>query len=106
MRIPLPKSLQISDEDERVIWHHMRMPAYTFVALLVLLGGEVLLGAILPFPGAWILEACIAVSMVVTVLLFSMEVLEEPPLMRVFAGLGFFWVAVLMGITVIDYLTR
>lgn len=106
MRIPLPQSLKLSDEAERTLWHHMRTPAYTFVALLVMLGGIVLLGAILPFPSAWMVEAALAVTMVVTVLLFSMEVVKEPPMMRVFAAMGFFWVLILLGMTVIDYLTR
>ncbi|MDQ2803510.1 MAG: oxidase [Pseudomonadota bacterium] len=106
MRVPMPRSLEISDEDKRVLWRHMRKPAITFVALLVMLGVIVLLGAFLPFSKAWIIEASVATLMVVTVLLFSMEVLEEAPLMRVFAGLGFFWVAILFGITLIDYLTR
>ena len=106
MRVPLPRSLEISDADKRLLWHHMRTPAITFVALFVMLGVVVLLGAILPFPSAWVIEASVVTLMVVTVLLFSMEVLEETPLMRVFAGLGFFWVAILFGITLIDYLTR
>ena len=92
--------------DARALWHHMRTPTFTFLVLMVLLGGITLLGAILPFPDAWIVEAILAVTMVVVVLLFSMEVLKEPPLMRVFAAIGFIWVMVLMGITVIDYLTR
>lgn len=89
-----------------VLWHHMRVPTFTFAALMALLGSIVLLGAVLPFPNAWIIEAVLAVTMVIVVLLFSMEVLKEPPLMRVFAAIGFIWVMVLMGITVIDYLTR
>ena len=95
-----------SRADERTLWQHMRTPTFTFLVLMVLLGGITLLGAILPFPDAWIVEAILAVTMVVVVLLFSMEVLKEPPLMRVFAAIGFIWVMVLMGITVIDYLTR
>ena len=95
-----------SQADERALWHHMRVPTYTFLALMVLLGGVVLLGATLPFPHAWIIEAVLVVTMVVVVLLFSMELLQEPPLMGVFAAIGFIWVMILMGVTVIDYLTR
>jgi cytochrome c oxidase subunit IV len=90
----------------QTLWPHMRVPTITFVTLMVLLGGIVLLGATLPFPSAWILEAALAAAMVVVVLLFSMELLREPPLMRVLAAVGFVWVTILMGITVIDYLTR
>lgn len=106
MRIPMPRSLAISAEDRRLLWHHMRTPTYSFVALLVLLGLIVAMGAFLPVRWSWAIEAGAATAMVLTVLLFSMEVLKEAPLMRVFAGLGFCWVAVLFGITLVDYLTR
>ncbi len=96
----------LSDEDKRVLWHHMRTPTYAFIALLMMLGVIVLLGAFLPFRWSWVVEGIIATSMVLTVLLFSMEVLKEPPLTRVFAAVGFCWVAVLFGVTLVDYLTR
>jgi cytochrome c oxidase subunit 4 len=35
-----------------------------------------------------------------------MEVIHEPPLVRLFSGLGFFWVAILVGMTLTDYLAR
>ena len=35
--------------------------------------------------------------MVALILLVSMEVIHEPPLIRLFSGLGFFWVAILVG---------
>ena len=44
--------------------------------------------------------------LVLTVLLVSMEVLQEPPLMRLFAALGFFWVAIMFSMTLVDYLSR
>ena len=96
----------LSDEDKRVLWHHMRTPTYAFVALLIMLGVIVLFGAFLPFRWSWVIEAAVAAAMVLTVLLYSMEVLKEPPLVRVFSAMGFCWVAVLFGITLIDYLTR
>ena len=106
MRLPLVRSFKLSAADERALLHHMRTPTLAFLALLAMLGGIVLLGGFLPFPSAWVLEALLAVAMVVTVLLFSMEVLKEPPILRLFAGVGFFWVLILMSITVLDYLTR
>ena len=57
------------------------------------------------YAGSWLvigLTACMAI----TVLLFSMEVREEEPLMRFFAGLGFAWVGILFGMTLLDYLAR
>ncbi len=44
--------------------------------------------------------------MVVTILLFSMEVRHEPPLVKLFAGIGFFWVGILFTMTLVDYLSR
>jgi cytochrome c oxidase subunit 4 len=44
--------------------------------------------------------------MVLTVLLVSMEMIEEPPLVRVFSALGFFWVMIMFGMTLTDYLYR
>ena len=74
--------------------------------LLGLLGINLILGATLPFSGASIVEAVVVVCMVLLVLLVSMEVLEEPPLVRLFAGLGFFWVGILFTMTLVDYLSR
>lgn len=85
---------------------HMRMPAASFVTLLVLLCGTVGLGAWQPFRLAYVAEVAITMCMVLVVLLVSMEVLREPPLVRVFAGLGFFWVMILFGMTTVDYLSR
>ena len=102
----MPK-IAMSDADKRVLWHHMRTPAYCFAALLVLLGVNVLTGALLPYTQvAWKIEAGATALMVLTVLLFSMEVLREPPLLRVFASIGFFWVGILFALTLVDYLTR
>jgi len=44
--------------------------------------------------------------MVALILLVSMEVLKEPPLVKLFSVLGFFWVAILVGMTLTDYLAR
>ena len=88
------------------IRQHMRVPLITMVVLLVLLGINVLLGTTVPFPAAGYVEMGIAAVMVAIVLLFSMEVIEDPPLIRLFSVLGFFWLAILFGLTVVDYLGR
>lgn len=82
----------------------LRTPALVWVALLLLLG---LLSAVGLFaPGWWVIEfACLAV-MVSLVLVFSMEMTRHQPIVRLFSVLGFFWVAILFGMTMIDYLTR
>ncbi len=96
----------MSRDDWQILWRHMRPPALSFVILMLLLGVNVTLGATLPFTWAYIIEGVVVVCMVLTVLLVSMEVLHEPPLMRLFAGLGFFWVAIMFTMTLVDYLSR
>jgi cytochrome c oxidase subunit 4 len=96
----------MTPEDRRVLWRHMRAPVFSFVALMTLLGVNVVLGATLPFRAVWMLEVVVVLCMVLNVLLVSMEVLQEPPLVRVFSALGFFWVLILFGMTLTDYLSR
>ena len=93
-------------EDRATLWRHMRAPVLSFVALMALLAVNVVLGATLPFRAVWVAEAFVVVCMVLTVLLVSMEVWSEPPLVRVFSALGFFWLLILFGMTLVDYLTR
>ncbi len=96
----------MSRDDWQTLWRHMRPAVLSFMLLLALLSVNVVLGATLPFSWAYIIEGVVVVCMVLTVLLVSMEVLQEPPLMRLFAGLGFFWVAIMFTMTLVDYLSR
>jgi cytochrome c oxidase subunit 4 len=92
--------------ERRLAWRHLRKPAGSLVLLMALLAANIALGVILPFPGAWIAELGVLACMVLTVLLVSMEMIEEPPLVRVFSALGFFWVMIMFGMTLTDYLYR
>ena len=105
MKVPT-KSWELSDADRRVLVEHMRKPLRVFVALMVMLGAIVLLGALVPSHLASLVELAFTVGMVLTVLLFSMDVAEEPPLLRFFSFLGFCWMAILFGLIATDYLTR
>ena len=96
----------MSRDDWQTLWRHMRPAVLSFVLLLALLSVNVVLGATLPFSWAYVIEGVVVVCMVLIVLLVSMEVLQEPPLMRLFAGLGFFWVAIMFTMTLVDYLSR
>ena len=96
----------LTADQRRAFLRRMDMPLRVFVGLALSLATLVLFGATTPFPQVWMLELATLVVMVVTVLLFSMEVVEEPPLIRLYAVLGFCWVAILFGMTLIDYLTR
>ena len=96
----------LSDADKRVLRERLRTPLVTLLALLLLLGVNVLLGAWLPFRQVWMVEAAVTLAMVATVLWASMELPQEPPIIRFFALVGFFWVAILFTMTLVDYLTR
>ena len=84
----------------------MRVPVFAFVALLAFLACIVLLGALAPGRTASYLEAGATLCMVGTVLLFTMEVRHEAPLLRFYSLLGFMWLAILVGMTMVDFLTR
>ncbi len=96
----------MTPEERRLLWRHMRTPAISFVALLSLLAVNVALGATLPFHNVWMVEAAVALCMVLVVLLVSMEVWRDTPLIRLFSMLGFFWVLMLFTMTLTDYLGR
>lgn len=85
---------------------HLRTPLMTMIVLLLLLGINFLLGLFFIQSWAWIAEVLIAATMVAIVILVAMEALQDPPITRLFAGLGFFWVAVLFTLTLMDYATR
>ena len=84
----------------------LRTPILTFLALQSLLGINVLLGIFFIGNRIWIFEVFIAAAMVAIVILFAMEVLKDPPLTRLFAVMGFCWVAILFALTMLDYATR
>ncbi len=99
-------SMQPTEPTREAFLRHMRVPIFAFAALLLMLAVIVILGALVPSRTASFIELGVVICMVLTVLLFSMEVPSEPPLTRFFAGLGFVWVAILFGVTMLDYVTR
>jgi cytochrome c oxidase subunit 4 len=96
----------MTPEERRLLWRHLRTPAISFVALLSLLAVNVALGATLPFRQVWMVEAAVTLCMVLVVLLLSMEVWRDTPLIRVFSMLGFFWVMIMFTMALTDYLGR
>lgn len=88
------------------IRQHLRTPFFTMLALLALLGVNVILGIFFISGYAWIVEVLIAATMVAIVILVAMESLKDPPITRLFSGVGFFWVAILFALTLLDYATR
>lgn len=84
----------------------LRTPFLTMLTLLALLGVNVVLGVFFITGRMWIAEVAIATAMVATVIVVAMEAHKEPPLIQLFSGLGFFWVAILFTLTMVDYATR
>ena len=84
----------------------LKTPLFTLIALLAMLGVNVLLGSFFIAGRVWIVEVFIAVAMVATVMFFAMEIWKEPPIVRLFSGIGFFWVAILFALTMMDYANR
>ncbi len=95
-----------TDEQRRAFLARMNLPLRVFVGLMLLLATNILAGAVQPFAGIWIVETLVLLTMIVITLLFSMEILREAPLIRMWSIVGFCWVGILFGMTMIDYLTR
>ena len=98
--------LAITEEQKRDLMRRMRVPIMTFVALMLMLTLNAITGWFQFFPNVWILNLGVLVLMIFTVLLFSMEVIKDPPLIRFFSALGFCWVGILFTMVLIDYTTR
>ena len=96
----------VTPDQRRALREALRTPVLTFLALLGLLAINVATGYLQPFPHVWILNLGIMALMIAVVLLFSMEVIHEPALVRFFSLLGFCWVGILLTMTLIDYTTR
>ncbi len=84
----------------------MRVPVLTTGALLVGLAINVTIAAFFPFRYAWVVELLVVVAMVATVLWISMEIREQTPLVQLFSVVGFVWMGILFGMTLLDYATR
>ena len=97
---------QITAEQKRELMHRMREPLLTFAGLMGLLTLNAITGWFQFFPHTWALNLGVLVLMIFTVLLFSMEVIKDPPLIRFFSALGFCWVGILFTMVLIDYTTR
>lgn len=96
----------LTPEQKSDLRQQMRVPFLAFVGLLVMLAINIATGWFQPFPDVWILNLCVLILMIATVLLFSMEVIHEPALIRFFSVLGFCWVMILVTMVLIDYTSR
>jgi caa(3)-type oxidase subunit IV len=95
-----------TDAQKRTFLRRMNMPLRVFVGLILSLGTMVLFGATTPAPWIWAVEIAVLLVMVVVTMLYSMEVMEDLPLMRMWSVVGFAWLCILFGLVMVDYLTR
>ena len=97
---------EVTAEQKREVLHRMREPLLTFAGLMSLLALNAITGWFQFFPQTWALNLGVLFLMIAVVLLFSMEVIKDPPLIRFFSVLGFAWVGILFTMVLIDYTTR
>jgi cytochrome c oxidase subunit 4 len=77
-----------------------------FVLLLVLLGATVGVAELHLGPAGFLVAVLIASAKAALIVLFFMHVRYSTPLIWLVAGAGFFWLAILFGLTFSDYATR
>jgi cytochrome c oxidase subunit 4 len=77
-----------------------------FAALLLLLVATVAVAEIDLGPFNFSLAVAIASMKALLILLYFMHVRYSTPLVWLVAGAGFFWLAILVGLTLSDYFTR
>ena len=77
-----------------------------FVALLVLLAATVAVSEVDLGKANFLVAASIASAKAMLILLFFMHVRDSPPLIWLVAGAGFFWLAILFGLSYSDYWYR
>jgi cytochrome c oxidase subunit 4 len=76
------------------------------LVLLGLLCVNVVLGIFFIAGHVWIIEVLVAATMVAIVIVVAMEAHKDPPTTRLISAAGFFWVAILFSLTMLDYVTR
>ena len=86
--------------------HLPRRVVVVWLSLLLLLAGNTALAFIGLGTFAAVAHIAVAASMAALVLVVFMELDRGASLFWVFAGAGFFWLAMLFALTAADYLTR
>jgi cytochrome c oxidase subunit 4 len=79
---------------------------FVYLALMLLLAATIGAAMIDLGPLNWLIAISIAIVKAVLVILFFMHVRASSQVVRVFAIAGFFWLAILIGLSLTDYLTR
>jgi cytochrome c oxidase subunit IV len=86
--------------------HQGRESGAIYLALLVLLFAGI--GSLFLHSGPWqpVLPLLFAAGQAILVILFFMRVRSSPPLIWLFAGGGFLWLAILLVLVLSEYLSR
>jgi cytochrome c oxidase subunit 4 len=79
---------------------------FVYVALMLLLAATIGAAFVDLGPLNWLIAVSIAMVKAVLVILFFMHVRASSQIVRIFVIAGFFWLAILVGLTLTDYLTR
>lgn len=85
---------------------NLRGPLVVYGANLLLLGAILLLAFFAPQGMRPYAIPALALVQAMLILLIGMELHHDAPLIRLFAGIGGFWLAILLTLSLFDYLTR
>jgi len=78
----------------------------TGIALLVLLTMSIIASELPLGEAGFVISLCIAAVKVTLVAMFFMHLRISSGAARIFAGAGLFWLAILIGLTLSDFLSR
>jgi cytochrome c oxidase subunit IV len=85
---------------------NLRGPLIVYGANLLLLGAILLLAFFAPRGVRPYAIPALALVQAALILLIGMELRRDAPLIRLFAGIGGFWLTILLTLSLFDYLTR
>ena len=88
--------------------HALSLPRLVLVYLVLLaLLALTAVATLLP-PGSWSTPIALGIAgtKAALIFIFFMRLRERSGLIRIFALAGFFWLAILVGLTFVDYFTR
>jgi cytochrome c oxidase subunit IV len=84
----------------------LRGPLIVYGTNLLLLGAILLVAFFAPHGVRPYAIPALAVIQGLLILLIGMELRHDAPLIKLFAGIGGFWLAILLALSLFDYVTR
>jgi cytochrome c oxidase subunit 4 len=85
---------------------NLREPLVVYSANLFLLGVILLIAFVAPHGVRPYAVPALALVQGLLILFLGMELRRDTPLIRLFAGIGGFWLAILLTLSLFDYFTR